>query len=921
MKNKYIKSFACFILCLLMVLQSGFPARAEKTNTITISSTEEFLDFTRNCTLDSYSVNLEVLLECDLDLSGTGFEGIPIFSGHFDGNYHTVRGINLSHDGSVQGFFRYLTEAAHVEDLDLEGLILPQGSRAMVGALAGSNAGHIENCTFNGTLSGSEQVGGLVGINTVTGVLERCSVKGNVYGNHFVGGLAGENNGVIRNCVNSAQVNTTPQQNTIEISDITMETLTSSESPNTVTDIGGMAGVNSGVIRSCRNYGDVGYSQIGYNIGGISGTQTGYLFKCKNLGSISGRKEVGGIAGQMEPVTKLEYTMDTLQILEEQLNTMSSLTNRASINARNQASSITSQITTLKDQTAASSDAVRHLISEIESASSQIPDWDTSEFENIDWENFDPENSDLEMPELDMDGVLAAESNLSTQLDNMNGTLNSIASSAQDAGASISKDMDAISKQVNAMSKTLNSAEDHLGGSVKDVSDNDTEQDTTGKVDSCQNAGAVLADMSAGGITGSIAFENDLDPEADIEVLGNTSLNFNSELRSVIVNCRNEGSVTAKKQNAGGIVGWQSMGLVKGCLNTGDLLSESADYVGGIAGNGTGFIRSNSAKCQIEGSSYVGGIAGLGSTLTDNRSMVLMASGSEKLGAILGLWQEPFPGEFSTSTLEHAAEDTSHESEALLNNYYPIWDQDPGAIDGISYAGCAEGLPLKEFLALEALPEEFGAVTVTFAFENGNKETLSLKVGDSLKKDQIPPLPQVEGSTAAWIDLHAEPIYFDTTFSADSTALRNTIGSDLSGQNGLPVLLLQGSFSPDCEVLLTESRNSPPLSDDKVPVAIWSFTVSGDATLTGARCLIPEDWDGADLQIMILRSDGSWEMADCTADGSYLIFELTGEDTAFALIHTKTLPWSFMAIAGGVALLLLILLLLAIMRKKQTSHS
>mgnify|MGYP000500740510 CR=1 FL=1 len=64
-------------------------------------------------------------------------------------------------------------------------------------------------------------------------------------------------------------------------------------------------------------------------VGGIAGTQTGYLYKCENFAQVYGRKEVGGIVGQMEPTTFIEYTEDTMQILQSQLGNVSNLTGQA----------------------------------------------------------------------------------------------------------------------------------------------------------------------------------------------------------------------------------------------------------------------------------------------------------------------------------------------------------------------------------------------------------------------------------------------------------------------------------------------------------------------------------------------------------------------------------------------------------------
>ena len=136
------------------------------------------------------------------------------------------------------------------------------------------------------TVSGSDDVGGIAGINAITGIIDGCHSKGVITGDHRVGGVVGNNLGVIRSCNNRSGVNTTAEENQIKLSDISLETITGSESVSTVTDIGGIAGTSSGIIRQSKNRGNVGYQHMGYNVGGIAGTQTGYLYKCENFAQV-----------------------------------------------------------------------------------------------------------------------------------------------------------------------------------------------------------------------------------------------------------------------------------------------------------------------------------------------------------------------------------------------------------------------------------------------------------------------------------------------------------------------------------------------------------------------------------------------------------------------------------------------------------
>lgn len=817
---------------------------------LSIGSAEEFLIFAENCRLDSYSQNLSVTLLSDVDLTDTGFSGVPIFCGSFDGAGHTVT-FSLSAEGSVQGLFRYLTDTAVVKDLNVSAQLQPGGSRSIIGAIAGENAGTIRNCSFSGSLQGNDSVGGIAGINTVTGIIDGCKSSGSIHGNHFVGGIAGESQGVIRNCENQAAVNTTPQQNTVELSDITLESITASEASNTTTDMGGIAGLSSGIIRRCVNRADVGYRQMGYNVGGIAGTQSGHIVDCTNYGSISGRKEVGGIAGQMEPAAKIEYSQDTLQILQQQLDTMSDLTANATANAQASASSIANQLAGITDQVENAQDAIENLVPSV-----------------------DPEDPDAPVVTPDTDALLAAQSALSAAMSGMQSGLNNIASTAQGAAYTLSRDMKAVTNQMDAMSETINSASESLGGSITDVSDADTDADISGKVATCKNYGAVQADMNAGGIVGAIALENDMDIQDDLEVLGEASLNFESELRAVILSCENSAQVSANKQNSGGITGLMMLGLVKNAVNTGDILAESADYAGGIAGQSQGYIRGCSAKCSVTGKSFVGGIAGSATVVSDCLAMNRL-SGNERIGGLLG---------------------SADSRESITGNYYVIGESDPGAIDAVSYDGVAQGLDTQTFLTLDPLPRMFRSITVTFVTEE-ETVTRTVPLGEALKASQIPSLPEKEGYWAAWETLPEGRLLFDRTVKAVYTPYETTIAFDFIEDAPHPILLAQGEFPPDTSLSLSALTGQPLLKNRQTLLEGWQFSVSTpQAMQLRYRAEVPQ----SQKSTLLVHTGNAWHVTEYTADGSYLIFSVDPEADAFCFVAEKP---SYPLYAGIVLLL------------------
>lgn len=891
-----LKRISALLLCLLLVLSLPVTALAEEAQdseegtTLRIARRQQFLDFAENCRLDSYSRNLSVILLTDIDLTGVDFSGIPIFCGNFDGNGHTVSGLSITRDGSNMGLFRYVDASGVIQNLTVSGAVTPDGSRSAVGGIAGHNAGKIQNCFFDGTVSGSDDVGGIAGINAITGIIDGCHSKGVITGDHRVGGVVGNNLGVVRSCNNRSGVNTTAEENQIKLSDISLETITGSESVSAVTDIGGIAGTSSGVIRQSKNRGNVGYQHMGYNVGGIAGTQTGYLYKCENFAQVYGRKEVGGVVGQMEPTTFIEYTEDTMQLLQSQLGTVSNLTGQAFSTIQDGNSDMGVQVDDLYNSLVDTKDALDTLL---------------------------PNGDDPYPP--DRDTIDAAINNANSSLAAAGSSLYAIMDSVNDTADSLSRIMRSIAGQISAMSATVGNASQNLGGTIEDISDRDTAEILSGKVEKCTNSGAVLGDLNAGGVVGAIAYENRLDPENDLQIGGDNSMNFDTQLRAVILGCDNSGSVTAKRQNVGGIVGWMALGLTKDCLSTGSIDAEDANYVGGVAGRSDGYVRRCSAKSAITGNAYVGGIAGEGLTVTDCRSMVQL-TGSEKAGAILG-----FKGEHS-GFLKSESDDTDEtEEDTVTGNYYLTVGSDIGAIDGVSYADSAQPLEHDDFVELEGLDPIFKVISARFVYDDGMMHTVTLAPGEALSPDSIPKLPEKAGYVGRWdglADADLSDIRFDVSFPAVYTAEWETVQSEPLGESKLPTLLAQGQFSDNTPIQLTQMTKGPaPGVHDKF-LEGYAFTLP-TGTADTLRYL-PET-EQKNVRVMVKGADGSWREVSHTQDGSYLVFAIENGDESFCLIGSmkKSVSWLPIIGAGGAAVvaLLVVILLVHHRRKKKAVKS
>ncbi len=881
--NKYLRAVVCGLL--LLALLTGFiaPVFAEESETadLVISTPEELCAFAENCVLDTYSSGLTVSLEADLDLQGADFSGSPSFSGTFQGNHHVISGLSLTEEGSIQGLFRYLTKDAVVENLSVQGTISPEGTRRQVGGIVGSNAGTIRNCIFQGEVSGTDCVGGIAGTNTVSGVIEGCYISGNIHGNHFVGGVAGENYGLIRDCGNKAGINTTSTENNVMVSDITTDTIMGTESANTVTDLGGIAGTTSGVIRGCDNDGTVGYQHMGYNVGGIAGSQKGLIASCRNYGKVFGRKEVAGIVGQMEPVTNIEFSKDTLQILRGQLATTSNLADRASSNIHKTSRELSGQMNQLHTQADTAVDAVKQII---------------------------PSQDNPHLP--DEDSILAAKNTLSGSISSMQSTMTSINRTSVAGIGTAANDVHAITGQINAISNTLDHAAENVGGTVTDISDEDTPDNLTGKVMDCENFGPISGDMNIGGIAGTVGWENDLDPEDDFQISGDQSLNFNSKVRAVILNCRNSSEITVKKRNGAGIAGNLSMGLVREGINTGLVDGETAQYIGGIAGSSRGFIRQCSARCQLKGKLGVGGIAGIAPIVSDCRSLVCLPDEGEQLGTILGA--------FGDST---DAENPIHGNYFLPVHYM-------GGIDGISYSGLAEPMERNAFLQLENLPSIFEKAEMKFRYENGREETISVPIGESL--EQIPEAPQKDDCVGTWDgleDMDLDHIYFDMMFMPTYDSRRNVIASAEKREDGRAIALIEGKFTKDDTLSLASLPDSdfPEVQEDAQIIEGWILPDFGTHEVQKVRLAIPDGLTAEISEISIQEIDGSWRKADVTANGSYLVFDIDPSDSAICLIQIPPVNHTQLFLAAGAGVGVMILMSLWVHhhkrnRKKKTEQ-
>ena len=493
---------------------------------------------------------------------------------------------------------------------------------------------------------------------------------------------------------------------------------------------------------------------------------------------------------------------------------------------------------------------------------------------------------------VDSDRITAAKNDLSGSLTSITDTVSGLSSDTNNNLQALINDIRAITAQMNKIGQTLSGASQNVTTDtddlINDVSDEDTEEDVEGKVTNCINEGNVNADINAGGITGAMARENDLDPEDDFTIDGSQSLNFTFKSRVVVRDCTNYGTVTAKKENAGGIVGSMEMGSAISCYGFGAVDAEDAKCVGGVAGSSKSVVRESGAKCRLSGSKQVGGIVGSGKTVENCRAMVVIDTATEQMGAIAGYVEDPLGGDVTGNTFV---------------------DEGSAGIDGVSYAGIAEPMSYDDFLAQGDVPLAFSNLTLRFMDGDTLVAQCDVPYGGSLADEDVPVVPAKEGSYGEWDTTDFSSITFDMTINAKYSQL-NTTRESSDERDGRAILLVEGTFATTEALDLTESSDAPAAVGSHLES--WSFDIDGDTSHT-MRYLAP---DGPDNVEVYLQTADGWQKVDTTVDGSYLKFTAPAGTTGLAAFRLPESKVPLIAVcAGGAAALILVLALIHKKRK------
>ena len=863
-----MKRTLCLSLSLLVLLSLFSPFAYAEEGVVTIGSVEDLIRFSQACKVESYSAGKVFSLTADLDLTDSGFSPISYFAGTFRGNSHTIFGLSIGGDGSRQGLFRRTSASAVISDLRVQGSVTPGGTGMYVGGVVGENSGKLTGCHFEGSISGIEAVGGVVGRNTASGQVQSCGFHGEIHGEHQIGGIVGWNEGSVSACTNDGAVNTvpvTPQEQQMDLFNLSLLDVSSVTSDDflDLTDIGGICGENGGVVSACRNSGAVGYPNTAYNVGGIVGKSSGFVTGCENTGAVQGRKDVGGIAGQLIPYTELDLSKSKLDALRGEINALKELIAIATRDANDSAAWIVGDLNGM-DQ------AVGRVLSLLGQYADALDGEDWRVLERLqELIQVDPETGELildpsvrydeetgeywlgddirfnpQTGQIWKDGVLLLPPDTAPLAEALNSLYAlSVGLNDQLAGSAgtLSTDLTNINNQMGWVFDTLFSTVEDLTDlqlDVQDLSMTEAYRRDRGAVAKSRNSGTVSCETNGGGIVGASAFEIAFDMEDRLNTSDLLLSHGTQFLFAAVRDCASEGQVTVGKNNAGGIAGLVDVGTVVNCTARGSILSSGGDQVGGIAGRSRGSTVNCRVCVVLSGGKYVGGIVGLGQDVFDCCAVCQVERASEYAGAVAG-WAEG----------------------TVKNNVYTL--STFAGVDDASLTG--ECLPVSEaeFLQLEGVPKDFTSVQVRFLCEDKVVKTLSLPFGSPI--GELPEIPNREAWYWVWDAVPGQRIYQ----SMDVTGSYQMPIETLATGEEPPEFLAEGRFYSGQVLTVTPVE----LEDRERLIRSATLRVDGFEGKLTVRMLTSESGE-----LFVLHEDGSREPLPYERDGRYIVFAIQNGD-------------------------------------------
>lgn len=734
-----------------------------------------------------------------------------------------------------------------------------------------------------------------------------------------IGGIAGVNKGVINESSFSGKVNASTATGAIagyNHENAKIVSCTSDADILATNQTGGIAGVNDGLISSCTSKSHVNTQELDTTLD-IGGVDVGTLNLTQN---VIDRNDMGGIAGESTGIIsdcvnygKIGFAHTGYNvggIAGKQSGKVITCSNEGEIYGRKDVGGIVGQAE---------------------------PDIE-SEYLN---DRVDDVQSSIDI-------INSTLNNMSSSMNNASSDVKSYTENIIDQYKEL---LDKLQDKLNGNNDNDEKIEDFVDDISKDIENSTVADDIHGLADTVDSEIRTIADsierISAQikNIGNTVTETMDVVTSDDnyIEDISSADSAQNSD--GVIAKSVNRGAVHGDI-NAGGIAGTMNVeydvdpeydlditettnvrlrstvsDVVIYCINYGEVNSKK-DCAGGIVGLqelGLVYGSEGYGTVKSETGNYAGGIAGnSASAITDSYSLCNVES-EDYTGGICGKGYTmqnciSIPailgdGEAKGSLAGIIESDGEVSTNIFVNDIY-------GGIDDINYSGKADSASYEAVMAMENIPDGFHRVTLVFKADGNVIDTKNIAYNANLGVSELPSIPDKDGFYAQWPEnIVSKPILQNTVVEAEYHVWIESVAGDIASQNDKPLFIAEGKFYDDNKITLSKC-DTDNLSGDIEYSYAWKMrgTDVKDKGTKTCHFYIKNTLGSSEVWYRD-NADSGWVKADAKEHGSYMTAEIPYE-ADFAVIHKESSNIIYY-ICGGAAACIIVLAVIIIKKRKK----
>ena len=755
-----------------------------------------------------------------------------------------------------------------------------------------------------------------------SGFITNLNISGsiNVTGSQKnIGGIAGVNKGVINESSFSGKVNASTATGAIagyNHENAKIVSCTSDADILATNQTGGIAGVNDGLISSCTSKSRVNTQELDTTLD-IGGVDVGTLNLTQN---VIDRNDMGGIAGESTGIIsdcvnygKIGFAHTGYNvggIAGKQSGKVITCSNEGEIYGRKDVGGIVGQAE----------------------------------------------------PDIESEYLNDRVDDVQSSIDIINSTLNNMSSSMNNASSDVKyyteniidqykELLDKLQDKLNGNNDNDEKIEDFVDDISKDIENSTVADDIHGVADTVDSEIRTIADsierISAQikNIGNTVTETMDVVTSDDdyIEDISSADSAQNSD--GVIAKSVNRGAVHGDI-NAGGIAGTMNVeydvdpeydlditettnvrlrstvsDVVIYCINYGEVNSKK-DCAGGIVGLqelGLVYGSEGYGTVKSETGNYAGGIAGnSASAITDSYSLCNVES-EDYTGGICGKGYTmqnciSIPtilgdGEAKGSLAGIIESDGEVSTNIFVNDIY-------GGIDDINYSGKADSASYEAVMAMENIPDGFHRVTLVFKADGNVIDTKNIAYNANLGVSELPSIPDKDGFYAQWPEnIVSKPILQNTVVEAEYHVWIESVAGDIASQNDKPLFIAEGKFYDDNKITLSKC-DTDNLSGDIEYSYAWKMRGTDVKDKGTKTChFYIKNTSGSSEVWYRDNADSGWVKADAKEHGSYMTAEIPYE-ADFAVIHKESSNMIYY-ICGGAAACIIVLAVIIIKKRKK----